>query len=118
VVIAADVGEIVDPGGVSNQLEGGFLQSASWTLIEQVNFDSSGVTSEDWETYPILRFGRVPPIETVLIDRPGEPYLGTGEVVQGPAAAAIGNAVRDAIGVAPQRLPLTPERIRDAVLVA
>jgi nicotinate dehydrogenase subunit B len=118
VVIAADVGEIVDPGGVSNQLEGGFLQSASWTLIEQVNFDSSGVTSQDWETYPILRFGRVPPIETVLMDRPGEPYLGTGEVVQGPAAAAIGNAVRDAIGVAPQRLPLTPERIRDAVLVA
>lgn len=117
VVIAADVGEIVDPGGVSNQLEGGFLQSASWTLMERVAYDATAVTSVDWDTYPVLRFEAVPPIRTVLIDRPGEPYLGAGEVVQGPAAAAIANAVRDAIGIAPRDLPLTPERIRDAALV-
>lgn len=115
-VIAADVGEIVDPGGVANQLEGGFLQSASWTLMEQVTFDATEITSVDWDTYPVLRFAGVPPVRTVLLDRPGEPYLGAGEAAQGPAAAAIANAVRDAIGVAPHDLPLTPERIRDAVL--
>lgn len=117
-VIAADVGEIVDPGGVSNQLEGGFLQAASWTLMERVEFDATAITSVDWDTYPVLRFGDVPAIRTVLLDRPGEPYLGAGEAVQGPTAAAIANAVRDAIGIAPHDLPLTPERLRDAALVA
>ena len=85
--------------------------------MERVAYDATAVTSVDWDTYPILRFEAVPPIRTVLIDRPGEPYLGAGEVVQGPAAAAIANAVRDAIGIAPRDLPLTPERIRDAALV-
>jgi CO/xanthine dehydrogenase Mo-binding subunit len=112
--IAGDVGEVVDPDGVSNQLEGGFLQAASWSLLERVDFDATGITSVDWDSYPILRFGQIPRIRTVLLDRPGDPYLGAGEAAQGPTAAAIANAVRDAIGIAPRDLPLTPERIREA----
>ncbi|HXX48569.1 MAG TPA: molybdopterin cofactor-binding domain-containing protein, partial [Myxococcota bacterium] len=78
-VIAADAGQIVDPDGLVNQLEGGFVQSASWTLHEEVRFDRERVTSTDWGSYPILRFSEVPELETVLLDRPGQPWLGAGE---------------------------------------
>jgi len=113
-VIAADAGEIVDPDGLAAQLEGGFVQAASWTLLEAVAWDRDGITSRDWETYPILRFSAIPEIETVLVDQPGEPYLGAGEASCGPAGAAIANAVFDATGVRARRLPLTPENLRTA----
>lgn len=79
VTIAADAGQVVNPDGLSNQLEGGFVQAASWTLMEQVQFDQHGVTSLDWESYPILRFPAAPVIETVILDRPEMPFLGSGE---------------------------------------
>lgn len=113
-VIAADAGQIVNPDGLSNQLEGGFFQSASWTLWEQVAFDQKGITSRDWDTYPILRFSGAPEIEVVLLNRPNAPSLGSGEATQGPTAAAIANAVYDAIGLRLRSLPLTAEKILDA----
>jgi nicotinate dehydrogenase subunit B len=113
-VIAADAGQVVDPVGLTNQLEGGLVQSASWTLHERVRFDRTRVTSLDWETYRILTFAEVPEIETVLLDRPGQPFLGSGEATQGPAAGAIANAVRAATGVRVRDLPITPERLRRA----
>ena len=113
-VIAADAGQIVDPDGLRNQLEGGLIQSASWTLKEQVNFDDKGIVSRDWESYPILTFAEVPEIETVLIDRPDQPFLGSGEATQGPTAAAIGNAIFYAIGLRLRRIPFTQDRVRDA----
>lgn len=115
VVIAADAGQIVNPNGLSNQLEGSFIQAASWTLNEQVNFDQSGITSRDWDSYPILRFPQAPKIETVLLNRPGLPFLGTGEAAQGPTPAAIANAVYDAVGVRLREIPFTPERVRAAL---
>jgi len=114
-VIAADSGQIVNPDGLSNQLEGAFTQSASWTLKEQVGFDKKGVTSTDWHSYPILRFRDAPSIETVLINRPGQPYLGVGEGANGPVPAAIANAVFDAIGVRLRRIPFTPDRVKAAL---
>ena len=113
-VIAADAGEIVDPDGLANQLEGGLVQSASWTLKEQVAFDDTRVTSVDWNSYPILRFAEAPEIETVLLDRPGEPFLGAGEATQGPTAAAIANAVFGATGLRLREIPFTPEAVRRA----
>ena len=113
-VIAADAGQIVDPDGLRNQLEGGLMQSASWTLKEQVKFEDKGIVSRDWESYPILTFAEVPEIETVLIDRPDQPFLGSGEATQGPTAAAIGNAIFYAIGLRLRRIPFTQERVRDA----
>ena len=113
-VIAADAGEIVDPDGLAAQLEGGFVQAASWTLLEAVAWDRDGITSRDWESYPILRFDAIPEVETVLLDRPGEPFLGAGEASCGPAGAAIANAVFDATGIRARRLPLTPEHLREA----
>ena len=118
VFIAADCGEVVDRSGAVNQLEGGALQSASWTLKERVDFDATAVTSVDWDTYPIMRFSEIPAVETVLIDRPGLPFLGVGEATQGPTAAAIANAVFDAVGVRLRDTPFTPERVREAALSA
>ena len=97
------------------QLEGALIQSASWTLSEQVGFDPGGVTSTDWRSYPILRFGDAPQVETVLLNRPGQPYLGVGEGAQGPAAAAIANGVYDAVGIRLRQIPFTPERVKAAL---
>jgi CO/xanthine dehydrogenase Mo-binding subunit len=113
VAAANDSGQIISPDGIENQIEGGIIQSLSWTLKEEVKFDKTAVLSEDWKpySYPILIFEEVPPIEIVLINRPGEPFLGTGEAAQGPTAAALGNAVFDATGVRFSRIPFTPKRI-------
>ena len=114
-VVAADAGQIVNPEGLSSQIEGAFTQSASWTLKEEVTFDRRGVTSTDWNSYPILRFREAPEIEVVLLNRPGSPFLGVGEGAMGPAPAAIANAIYDAVGVRMRRVPFTPERIKVAL---
>jgi len=112
---AVDAGEIINPDGIRNQIEGSILQSLSWALFEHVRFDRTRITSVDWATYPILRFASVPDTVTVrLLERPGEPFLGCGEAGQGPAAAALGNAVANATGRRFRDLPLSPERIRAA----
>ncbi len=112
--IAADAGRVIDPDGLVNQLEGGAVQSASWALKEALRFDAAGVSSLDWQDYPILRFDEVPEITTALIDRPEQPALGAGEASIGPATAAIANAVFDAVGIRARTLPLTPEALRAA----
>ena len=114
-VAANDSGHMVSPDGIANQIEGGLIQSLSWTLKEEVRFDRSRVLSTDWASYPILTFGEVPPVEVVLIDRPGEPYLGTGELATGPAGAALANAVADATGARVRQVPFTPARVKDAI---
>lgn len=114
-VLAVEVGRVVHADGVRNQVEGGAVQAASWTLKERVRFDRRRVTSVDWETYPVLRFSEVPEVEIVLLDRPDLLSVGSGEVAQGPTAAAIGNALADAVGVRVRDLPLTAERVVDAL---
>jgi CO/xanthine dehydrogenase Mo-binding subunit len=115
-VAAVDSGEAVNPDGIRNQIEGGIVQSLSWTLYESVSFDHTRITSTDWSSYPILRFDGVPDrIDVNVISRPGQPFLGTGEAAQGPAAAALANAVADATGVRIRELPFTPERVKAAL---
>ncbi|MFK4396742.1 CO/xanthine dehydrogenase Mo-binding subunit [Bradyrhizobium elkanii] len=118
VVAAVDTGQVVNPDGVRNQIEGGILQSISWTLFERVTFDRTRVTSVDWSAYPIMRFDSVPEsVEVHLIDRPGDAFYGVAEAAQGPAGAAIANAIRDATGVRMHELPLTAARIKRAIAV-
>jgi CO/xanthine dehydrogenase Mo-binding subunit len=114
-VIAADAGQIINPDGLSNQLEGGFIQAASMALCEQVNFDKRGIISTDWESYPILRFSNAPVIKTVLLNRPFRPHVGGGEASLGPTPAAIGNAIFDALGLRLRDIPFTPERVKAAL---
>ena len=115
-VAAVDSGQVVNPDGLINQIEGAIMQSMSWTLYESVTFDDTRITSIDWQTYPILRFNAVPDsIEVHVINRPGQPFLGSGETGQGPAAASIANAIADATGKRLRHLPLTRKRIKDAI---
>jgi len=110
VVAAVDTGQVVNPDGVRNQIEGGILQSLSWTLFESVSFDTRRILSVDWSKYPIMRFSAVPAsVEVHLIDRPGEEFLGCGEASQGPAAAAVANALAEATGTRLRDLPLRPQ---------
>ena len=114
-VIAADVGLAIDPDGVVNQLEGGFVQAASAALKEEVLWDADGVvTSRDWASYPIIRFSEVPSIETHIVPAREQPAMGVGEASTGPTPAAIANAIYAATGVRVRRMPFTPERLRAA----
>ena len=115
--IAVDAGLVISPDGAANQIEGGAIQATSWTLKERVRFDRYNVTSDNWETYPILRFSEVPAVDVELVPGDGNPPLGVGECAQGPTTAAIANAVYDAIGRARAIAPLDPgaDRRRDAV---
>jgi CO/xanthine dehydrogenase Mo-binding subunit len=109
---AADAGLIINPDGLANQIEGGIIQSTSWTLHEEVKFTPTGITSHDWLTYPILTMPEVPQVEVELINRPDERPLGAGESSQGPAVAAIANAFAAATGTRMRDLPLTAERVK------
>ena len=114
-VSAVDAGLIINPDGVSNQIEGGIIQSTSWTLKEQVKYDQQRVLTRSWADYPILTFPEVPAVEVVLLNRPEEKSLGTGEGSQGPTVAAIANAIANATGKRLRDLPFTRERVKAAL---
>jgi len=116
--VGHDCGQMINPDGVANQVEGAIIQTTSRALMEQVNFDRRKVTSVDWETYPIIRFPEVPKVELRLIDRPDEPPWGVGEPAVVVVPAAIGNAVFDATGARLRAVPFTPDRVKAALAAA
>jgi nicotinate dehydrogenase subunit B len=111
-VVAHDCGLIINPDGLRNQVEGNALQSLSRALYEEVTFDESHITSVDWDTYPILKFSKVPDVDVVLIDRPDRRAVGAGEPATITTAAAVANAIYDATGVRVRQVPFRPERVR------
>ena len=111
----ADIGEVISRDGAINQIEGGIIQSMSWTLKEAAILEGSKVAAESWLDYPILRFSEVPNLSVRLLEQPDQPPLGCGEISQGPTAAALGNALRSAIGVTVRDLPLTRDRVMQAL---
>jgi len=106
-----DSGQCINPDGLKNQTEGGMIQSASWTLLEKVDFDKDGVLSIDWNSYPILRANEVPFVEVHIINRPELAPMGAGEAAQGPVAAAIANAVFNATRTRVRELPISFEKV-------
>ncbi len=113
--IAVDVGEAINPDGVINQIEGGAIQATSWVLKERVRFDHQRITSNSWTEYPILRFSEVPEVQVEVMSRPEIEPVGAGEAAHGPVTAAIANAVFDALGVRVRNLPITRERLIEAM---
>jgi nicotinate dehydrogenase subunit B len=115
VYMAHDCGQIINPDGLRNQLDGNVIQMVSRTLIEELKFDRSHVTSLDWESYPVIRFPDVPEIVLDLIDRPNERPWGAGEPAAAVVPSAISNAVFDATGVRLRSVPYTPDRVKAAM---
>ncbi|MED5359662.1 MAG: molybdopterin cofactor-binding domain-containing protein, partial [Pseudomonadota bacterium] len=113
---ASDAGLVINPDGARNQLEGGIVQAASFALKEAVKIEGDGIASRDWESYPILRFSEVPPVDVDLIGASDNPSLGMGECTVGPTCAAIGNAVAHALGRRIYDMPLNRERIMSTLL--
>jgi CO/xanthine dehydrogenase Mo-binding subunit len=111
---AADAGLIVNPDGLINQIEGGIIQSTSWTLREAIAYDGTRVLTRSWADYPILRMTEVPSVDVSLINRPEEHPVGAGESSQGPTVAAIANALANATGRRIRDLPFTAERVKSA----
>jgi CO/xanthine dehydrogenase Mo-binding subunit len=110
---------VINPDGAINQLEGGIVQAISWALKEGVRLDSAGISSRDWESYPVIKFSEVPEIECALVGAATDnPPLGIGEASGGPTVAAIGNAVAQALGTRIRDLPMTRERVMAALLKA
>jgi nicotinate dehydrogenase subunit B len=116
VVSAVDSGQAVSPDGIRNQIEGAIVQSLSWTMMEAASWGAQRRTSFDWSAYPILRFQGLPAsVEVEVVDRPGQPFLGTGEAGQGPTAAALANAIADATGRRLRDMPLTADKLKAAL---
>src|SRR5205085_11731438 len=112
VTTGIDTGPVINPNGLANQMEGQVIQGISRTLYEEVKFDraASAVTSKDWVSYPVLKFGdTIPEINTVLINNLNAPVTGAGETTITTVAGAIGNAIYDATGVRVRQVPFTPE---------
>jgi CO/xanthine dehydrogenase Mo-binding subunit len=113
--VVHDCGQIINPDGLKNQIEGNVVQTVSRTLVEELKFSRSMVTSLDWESYPILTFPQVPEIVVELIDRPNERPWGAGEPAAAVVPSAISNAVFDAIGVRLRSVPYTPDKVKAAL---
>jgi nicotinate dehydrogenase subunit B len=113
--IAHDCGQIINPDGLRNQIDGNIIQTVSRTLKEEVKFDRSMVTSLDWKSYPILTFPEIPEIVYDLIDRPNEAPWGAGEPAAAVVPSAVSNAVFDATGVRLRSIPFTPDKLKAAM---
>lgn len=111
---AVDAGRVIHPDGLLNQIEGGVVQAASWTLLERAGWSADGFAVQGWDSYPIWGFRDIPPISTVVIPSQ-ETSLGAGECAAGPVAAAIGNAVAHALGVRVRQMPITRDRLMAAI---
>jgi CO/xanthine dehydrogenase Mo-binding subunit len=111
VTAAINVGRVINPDGVKNQIEGGIVQALSWSLKERVMFSHTEITTRSWRDYPILSFAEVPPIDVVLLDPADAASLGAGECSLGPTAAALANAVAHASGARLRDLPMVPAKV-------
>jgi CO/xanthine dehydrogenase Mo-binding subunit len=113
--VAHDCGQIINPDGLRNQIEGNVVQTTSRTLLEELQFDRSRVTSVDWGSYPIIKFPDVPDVAIDLIDRPSEKPWGAGEPTAAVVPAAIANAIFDATGARLRSVPFTPAKVLAAL---
>jgi CO/xanthine dehydrogenase Mo-binding subunit len=115
VVSAADVGMVVNPDGVRQQVEGSISMGLGYALTEEVHFKDGEVLDRNFDSYQIPRFSWMPKIEIILIDNPATPALGAGEPPIITMGAVIANAIHDAAGARVLQLPMTPARILEVL---
>ena len=112
---AQDCGPIMNPTGMRMQAEGCLMQTTSRSLIEELKWGPNGVTSRDWESYPVIRFNHMPKLTLDLINQPDQPVMGAGEVLITNGPSGIANAIFDATGARLRQVPFTPARVRAAL---
>jgi nicotinate dehydrogenase subunit B len=112
-----DCGPVLNPRGMAMQAEGCAMQAISRTLKEELKWGPNGVTSKDWETYPVIRFNEMPStFKFQAIDRKdADKAMGAGEVLITSLPPAIANAFFDATGARIRDMPLTPAKVRAAL---
>jgi isoquinoline 1-oxidoreductase len=112
VVTAFECGAVVNPDGLKNQIEGALIQGLGGALFEAVEFENGRILNPKLSSYRVPRFGDVPALETVVLDRKDLPSAGAGETPIVALAPAIGNAIYDATGVRLRSLPLVPDGLK------
>lgn len=115
VVCAQEMGVVVNPEGVLQQIEGCITMGLGYTLSEEVHFKGGEVLERNFGTYELPRFSWLPTIEAVVVDAPEIPAQGGGEPPIVPLGAAVANAIFDAVGARLDRMPMTPERVKAAL---
>ena len=115
VVSALDVGLAINPDGMRQQMEGCLTMGLGYALTEEVRFKDGEVLDRNFDTYSIPRFSWLPKIETILLDIPGTSAVGGGEPPIITIGAVLANAICDAAGVRLLQLPMTPERVLNAL---
>ena len=111
--MAVDPGIVINPAQLKRQVEGGVVMGVSNALLEEVIFDESGITQDDWISYPILNMSDIPEITVVLLNNPKVgTYGGGSEAPNALAASAIAAALHDATGKVLRRLPLKPAYVQ------
>jgi nicotinate dehydrogenase subunit B len=118
VFVVHDCGQIINPDGLRNQIEGNVVQTVSRTMVEELTFSRSAVTSLNWGSYPILTFPNVPDVKIDLIDQPNEVPWGAGEPTTSVVPSAIANAVFDATGARLRSVPFRPAKVLAALNLA
>ena len=114
--IAVDPGIVVNPTGLKRNVEGGAIMGISHALFEEVIFNESGITQDDWISYPIPTMSDIPEIKVVLLNNPKVgAYGGGSEAANALAAPAIAAALHDATGKILRRLPLKAASVQAAL---
>jgi CO/xanthine dehydrogenase Mo-binding subunit len=115
VVCAQDMGEVINPKGARQQIEGCITMGLGYALTEELRFKGGQILDQNFDTYHLPRFSWLPRIRTVLVDNPDLGPQGCGEPAITPMGAVVANAVFDAVGARVYELPLTPERVKAAI---
>jgi isoquinoline 1-oxidoreductase len=114
-VCAQDMGQVINPDGARMQMEGCITMGLGYALSETLRFRGGEVLDQNFDTYELPRFSRLPEIEAILVRNDELTPQGGGEPAIVPVGAAIANAICDATGARVFRMPMTPERVKKAI---
>jgi isoquinoline 1-oxidoreductase len=115
IVCAQDMGVVINPDGAKMQMEGCVMMGLGYTLSEEVRFNGGQILTRNFDTYELPRFSGMPEIETVLVKNDELTPQGGGEPAIVPVGAVVANAIFDATGARLFQMPMTKERVKEAL---
>jgi CO/xanthine dehydrogenase Mo-binding subunit len=115
VVCAQDMGVVVNPDGARMQMEGCIAMGLGYVFSEEIRFQGGKIQDVNFGTYELSRFSQMPQIDTVFVPNDGLAPKGGGEPAIINMGAVVANAIFDATGARVYRMPLTPDRVLEAI---